>query len=231
LCYCGVDFDGCIEDVKDAHSLARSRITRLNTYTEGSVSGTGFHCIARAKPLDHIVKFDGVEIYDKARYFTFTGCSFGAIKAAPTEVAALVNEVRAKEAAAKQQQQSGLSTVTDPFKNAKPSQAFAALAGAPDNLAAGIKTQWFEILSPQVKDQVVDCALDAIATNTPLLELEADGGNNAEYYKLTTSGPRSAAPTRGAFFIKPPSGIRTAATAGALRKKFCRCRASQPSTH
>ena len=90
--------------VKEVHSLARSRIKRLNTYTECSVSGTGFHCIARAKPLDRIVKFDGVEIYDKARYFTFTGRSFGEIKAAPAEISALVDEVRAKEAAAKQQQ-------------------------------------------------------------------------------------------------------------------------------
>ena len=72
LCYCGVDFDACIEDGK-VQSLARSRIKRLNTYTEFSVSGTGFHCIVRAKPLDRIVKYDGVEIYTKARYFTFTG--------------------------------------------------------------------------------------------------------------------------------------------------------------
>ena len=106
LCYCGVDLDSCIENGK-VQSLARSRIKRLNTYTECSVSGTGLHCIVRAKPLDHAVKFDSVEIYTKARYFTFTGAAFGItggavdkIKVAPAEVAALVDKVlRAKEAA------------------------------------------------------------------------------------------------------------------------------------
>jgi len=77
LCYCGVDFDSChIKNGKEVHSLAVSRIKRLDTYTECSVSGTGIHCIARAKSLDRIVKFEGVEIYTSARYFTFTGRSF-----------------------------------------------------------------------------------------------------------------------------------------------------------
>ena len=49
LCYVGVDFDRCIEDGKLLEP-ARSRIARLQTYTEVSVSGTGIHCIARAKP-------------------------------------------------------------------------------------------------------------------------------------------------------------------------------------
>ena len=61
------------------------------------VSRTGIHCIARANPLDRIVKFDGVEIYTNARYFTFTGRSFGEIKAAPAEISALVDEVRARK--------------------------------------------------------------------------------------------------------------------------------------
>ena len=86
LCYCGVDLDSCIEKGNQLHSLARSRIERLDTYTERSVSGTGVHCIARAQPLGRIVKFDGVEIYTKARYFTFTGRSFGEIKTAPTRL-------------------------------------------------------------------------------------------------------------------------------------------------
>src|SRR6516162_5258522 len=72
LCYCGIDFDGCIED-KKIHSLAKERLKHLNSYSEISVSGTGLHCIARAKPLDRIVKYDGVEIYSHKRFFTFTG--------------------------------------------------------------------------------------------------------------------------------------------------------------
>ena len=110
-------------------------------------------------------------------------------------------------------------------------KAFAALAGAPDNLAAGIKTQWFEILSPPLKDEVVDCALDAIATNTPLLELEADGGNNAEYYKLTTSVARSGAPNAEDIFVKHASRAKNADTEEALRQHFSRCRASQPTSN
>ena len=46
--------------------------------------------------MDRIAKFDGVEVYTNARFFTFTGCGSGEIKAAPTEVRSLVDEVRAK---------------------------------------------------------------------------------------------------------------------------------------
>ena len=229
LCYCGVDFDGCIEN-GNIHSLARSRIKQLDTYTELSVSGTGLHCITRAKLLDRIVKFDGVEIYTSARYFTFTGRSFGQIKPAPTEISALVDEVRAKEAATKQQQRSGLSNndPTDPFKDG-PAKAFAAL-DPQESLADGIKTtRWFETLSPEMKDEVVDHALGVIAKNTRLLELEADGGNNAEYYKLTTSVARSGAPNAEDIFVKHASSAKNADPNEALRQHFSRCCASQPS--
>ena len=72
LSYCGVDFDDCVRDGK-VQPLAQNRMEQLNTYSELSVSGTGIHCIARAEPLDRPVKFDGVEVYTTARYFTFTG--------------------------------------------------------------------------------------------------------------------------------------------------------------
>jgi hypothetical protein len=236
LCYCGVDFDACVQDGK-VQSLARNRIKHLNTYTELSVSGTGFHCIARATPLDRIVKFDGVEVYTKARYFAFTGVAFGEIKAAPAEIRSLVDEVRAKEAAVKQQKSGrsgfvGMSSTELPnaFKNAKPAQAFAALDPQDDNLAEGIRTTpWFETLSPELKDEVVDYALGFIAKNTQLLELEADGGNNAEYYKLTTSVARSGAPNAEDIFVKHVSGAKNADPDEALRQHFSRCRASQPS--
>src|SRR5262249_29416962 len=41
LCYCGVDFDACVCD-GNVDSLALERIKRLGTYTEWSVSRTGF---------------------------------------------------------------------------------------------------------------------------------------------------------------------------------------------
>jgi AAA domain len=237
LCYCGVDFDACVRDGTNVDSLALKRIRALNTYTEWSVSRTGFHCILRAGPLDRIVKFDGVEIYTEARFFTFTGRAVGEIKAAAAEVRALVDEVRAKEAAAKQQQQLGRSgsdavsstELTNPFNNAKPAQAFAAL-DLRDSLSDGIKTTpWFEALSPERKDEVVDYALGMIAKNTRLLELEKDGGNNAQYYKLTVSVARSGAPNAEDIFVKHASSAKNADSNETLRQYFSRCRESQPS--
>ena len=98
------------------------------------------------------------------------------------------------------------------------------------SLADGIKTtRWFETLSPEMKDEVVDHALGVIAKNTRLLELEADGGNNAEYYKLTTSVARSGAPNAEDIFVKHASSAKNADPNEALRQHFSRCCASQPS--
>jgi hypothetical protein len=205
LCYCGVDFDACVRDGKSVDSLALKRIKRLNTYTERSVSGTGFHCIVRAEPLDRIVKFDGVEIYDKRRFFTLTGCAFGEIKTAAAEIRALVDEVRAKEAAAKPQK------------------------SGPSKSDRSESTHWFESLSPQLKDEVVDYALEVIAKNTRFLELEVDGGNNDQYYKLTTSVARSGAPNAENIFVKHASAAQSADSEEALRKDFARCGGSEPS--
>jgi hypothetical protein len=141
-------------------------------------------------------------------------------------------------ASAKQQQQSGgsdaigMSAIQLPesFKNAKPAQLFAFLDPDNDNLADGIRTTpWFEALSPELKDEVVDHALGSIAKNTQLLELEADGGNNAEYYNVTTSVARSGAPNAEDIFVKHASGAKNADPEEALRQHFSRCRASQPS--
>jgi hypothetical protein len=70
LCYVGADFDRCIADGKLVKP-ARSRIARLQTYTELSVSGTGVHCILRAKPGTtfkdiHDETGRSVELYSKA---------------------------------------------------------------------------------------------------------------------------------------------------------------------
>jgi hypothetical protein len=205
LCYCGVDFDACVLD-GTVHSLALARMKGLNTYTELSVSGTGLHCIVRAKPLDRIVKFDGVEIYSKARYFTFTGCATGTIKVAPTETRALVDEVRAKETASKTHQSS---------RHPRP--------------ATFEPSYWFETLPPEQKDEVIDYALMVIAKSTRILELEANGGNNAEYYTLTTSAARSGAPNAEDIFVKHASGAKNAESDETLRQHFARCGGTPPS--
>jgi hypothetical protein len=235
LCYCGVDVDDCIGSDKKIQSIARNRIKRLGTYTEISPSGAGLHCIARAKPLERLVKFDGVEVYSTGRYFTFTGaCILGKeIKAAPAEVAALVNEVRANEAAAKQALRDCSFTDTphnfEIPKNFKgPAAAFASLDATADSLADGIRsTHWFDSLLPNAKDEIVDLALAVIARNTTLLELEANGGNNAEYYKLTTAVARSGAPRAEDIFVKHASAAKDADTEDELRRYFTRCRAGQ----
>ena len=235
LCYCGVDFDGCIIDGK-VQSLALERINALDTYTERSPSGTGFHCIVCAEPLDRPAKYDGVEVYTQARYFTFTGIAFGEIKAAPTEVRSLVHEVHAKEALAKhprtgQSGFKGISSIEFPncFKNVKPPRLLVSLDPDNDNLSDGIRTNWFADLSPQQKDEVVDYALGSIAKHTRLLELEANGGNNAEYYRLTTSIARSGAPNAQDLFVKHASTAINADPSEALQQHFSRCRASEPS--
>jgi len=78
--YCGVDFDHCFDDVEGEKVLqpdAARWVETLATYTEFSVSGGGLHSIARAALSrggnNHA---GGVEIYDRGRYFTFTGDSY-----------------------------------------------------------------------------------------------------------------------------------------------------------
>src|SRR5205807_6523710 len=113
--------------------------------------------------------------------------------------------------------------LTNPFNNAKPAQAFDAL-DLRDSLADGIKTTpWFETLSPEHKDEVVDYALGVIAKNTQLLELKSDGGNNAEYYKLTVSVARSGAPNAEDIFVKHASTAKHPDTDDALRRDLPRC--------
>jgi Protein of unknown function (DUF3987) len=209
LCYCGVDFDACIDENRKIQSLAGARVKRLKTYAECSVSGTGLHCIARAKPLDRIVKYDGVEIYSEKRFFTFTGGplggAFGKIESAEAEIQSLVDEVRAKEASAKKQ-----------FTN-----------NTKSNDCSG--SSWIQSVSPEKRDQIVDHALAMIAQNSCLLESEANGGNNAEYFKLTTSVARSGAPHAEDIFVKYASRAKAADPEEELRGHFARCGARSPS--
>jgi hypothetical protein len=208
--YCGIDLDHCVEN-ENIQSLAKSRIKLLNTYTEVSVSGTGIHCIVRAPPIDRIVKFDGVEVYTKSRYFTFTGHCFGTIRPAPAETRALIDEVRAKEAAAKQQQ-------------SKYSESRTA------HNEPGGESGWFDRLAPEAKNQVIDYALQVIATRTKYLELEGNGGNNSVYYRLMLSCARSRAPDAEDLWVKWASQAHDADPEAELREEFHRCMDASPPT-
>lgn len=72
--YCGIDLDD-IAKFKGFAGLIRRRI---NSYTEFSPSGKGYHIIAKAEKPGNLCKVKmriggAVEMYDHGRYFTITG--------------------------------------------------------------------------------------------------------------------------------------------------------------
>ncbi|MDY6771249.1 MAG: hypothetical protein SV186_04845 [Candidatus Nanohaloarchaea archaeon] len=72
--YVGVDLDDCRDPGTGAlDEWAQDIITRLDSYTEVSPSGSGVHVIARGEKQDGKHRDDDVELYDRDRYFTVTG--------------------------------------------------------------------------------------------------------------------------------------------------------------
>ncbi|MGO9175720.1 MAG: hypothetical protein ACLQED_06205 [Desulfobaccales bacterium] len=78
--YCGIDLDHCRNpETGEIEAWAREIISRLNSYTEISPSGTGIHILVKGKLPpggDHQKNLpDGgkIEVYDSLRYFTVTG--------------------------------------------------------------------------------------------------------------------------------------------------------------
>lgn len=76
--FLGVDLDSCVKD-GDLTGGAWDVVKRLDSYTEGSPSGTGLHVICRGFLPDlgnrssDVKGMKELELYDEARYFTFTG--------------------------------------------------------------------------------------------------------------------------------------------------------------
>jgi putative DNA primase/helicase len=76
---CGLDIDDCVNEKNEIAFEAKRIIQKLDTYTEISPSGKGLHCLFFAsKPGSKCKSSDlkwckALEIYDKDRYFTFTG--------------------------------------------------------------------------------------------------------------------------------------------------------------
>ena len=69
--YIGIDLDHCY--INDTLSpLAQEILSTLSSYTEFSPSKTGTHTIVKGV-LPKSYKKDGIEIYNKARFFTITG--------------------------------------------------------------------------------------------------------------------------------------------------------------
>lgn len=78
--YCGADFDKCFDEFEGEQVLrpdAAEWVERFDSYTELSVSGGGLHAIMKAVPSRNF-KNDklGREIYDRTRFFIFTGISY-----------------------------------------------------------------------------------------------------------------------------------------------------------
>jgi putative DNA primase/helicase len=70
----GVDLDDCRDpETGDIDDAARDIIDRLDSYTEVSPSGTGFHVLLRGELPEGRNRRGSVELYDTARFFTVTG--------------------------------------------------------------------------------------------------------------------------------------------------------------
>jgi putative DNA primase/helicase len=73
--FVGIDLD----KVRDPDSGSVSNddirfiVEKMDTYTEVSPSGTGYHIISRGKLPDGRTRHNGIEMYDNARFFTMSG--------------------------------------------------------------------------------------------------------------------------------------------------------------
>lgn len=72
----GVDLDHCIENGV-LSSEALETVSRLNSYTEISQSGTGLHILCKGSLPGKAIKTDKIELYDQGRYFALTGKPYG----------------------------------------------------------------------------------------------------------------------------------------------------------
>jgi primase-polymerase (primpol)-like protein len=70
----GVDLDDCRDlETGNVDDDARDIVTRLDSYTEISPSGTGFHILLEGELPEGRNRKGPVEMYDAARFFTVTG--------------------------------------------------------------------------------------------------------------------------------------------------------------
>ncbi|ELZ32322.1 hypothetical protein C474_07552 [Halogeometricum pallidum JCM 14848] len=70
----GVDLDDCRDpDSEDVANAALDIIERLDSYTEVSPSGTGYHVLITGDLPDGRNRRGSIELYDTARFFTVTG--------------------------------------------------------------------------------------------------------------------------------------------------------------
>jgi primase-polymerase (primpol)-like protein len=72
--YVGIDLDGVVDrETGVLNELANDFVSNIESYTELSPSGTGLHIILRGHLPRAGSRKGPVEMYEKGRYFTFTG--------------------------------------------------------------------------------------------------------------------------------------------------------------
>jgi primase-polymerase (primpol)-like protein len=72
--YCGLDLDHCRHaETREVAPWARELVQRFASYTEVTPSGTGFHILIEGRLPAGGRRHGGVEVYDRARFFTMTG--------------------------------------------------------------------------------------------------------------------------------------------------------------
>ena len=70
--FVGVDLDRCLNEAGDLEDWAQEIVDELDSYTEISPSGTGVHILLRATLLEGRNRKGRFEVYDKARFFSYT---------------------------------------------------------------------------------------------------------------------------------------------------------------
>jgi hypothetical protein len=83
--YVGIDIDNCLTEEGKPDAKAADIIAGFSTYTEVSPGGFGLHMIGRGSLNGHRgMNRNGVELYDRGRYFTMTG---DALPGSPSTIA------------------------------------------------------------------------------------------------------------------------------------------------
>ncbi|WP_416838720.1 hypothetical protein [Haloferax sp. DFSO52] len=95
--YVGIDLDKCRDsETGEPEEWAQMIIERLDSYTEVSPSGTGYHVIVKGDLPPDGNRTGNLELYAHSRFFTVTG---DRVDGTPTEVAARTDELTAIHAA------------------------------------------------------------------------------------------------------------------------------------
>ncbi len=95
--FVGIDLDDCRDpDTGQPTKRAKAIVGRLDSYTEVSPSGTGYHVLVRGGLPEGRNRRGHIEMYDHARYFTVTGDH---VSGTPTQIESRQRELEEVHAA------------------------------------------------------------------------------------------------------------------------------------